>query len=138
MCDAVDTMLSLQNPNGGFASYEVVRGPWWLEWLNAAEVFGELWLFSQQLQPLTVSIGNIMTEYCYPECTTSVITSLHIFKKYHPDYRSKEIECVPATRHQDPVTQRDEFLARPFIPPFIGCIPFSSRKAAGTAPGASA
>lgn len=41
MFDAVDIMLSLQNPGGGFASYELVRGPWWVEWLNAAEVFGE-------------------------------------------------------------------------------------------------
>jgi lanosterol synthase len=42
MFDAVDIMLSLQNPSGGFASYELVRGPWWVEWLNAAEVFGGL------------------------------------------------------------------------------------------------
>lgn len=41
LCDAVDTMLSMQNPNGGFASYELIRGPKWLEWLNPAEVFGE-------------------------------------------------------------------------------------------------
>jgi lanosterol synthase len=40
MCDAVDVMLTLQNPNGGFASYELVRAPHWLEWLNPAEVFG--------------------------------------------------------------------------------------------------
>ena len=40
MCDAVDVMLTLQNPNGGFASYEPIRGPQWLEWLNPAEVFG--------------------------------------------------------------------------------------------------
>ena len=38
--DAVDIMLSLQNPDGGFASYEVIRGPQWLELLNPAEVFG--------------------------------------------------------------------------------------------------
>lgn len=38
---AVDTMLSLQNSNGGFASYELVRGPKWLELLNPAEVFGK-------------------------------------------------------------------------------------------------
>lgn len=30
----------MQNPNGGFASYELVRGPQWLEYLNPAEVFG--------------------------------------------------------------------------------------------------
>ncbi len=40
LCDAVDVMLSLQNPGGGFASYEVIRGPAWLELINPAEVFG--------------------------------------------------------------------------------------------------
>ncbi|KAI6125392.1 terpenoid cyclases/protein prenyltransferase alpha-alpha toroid [Pisolithus croceorrhizus] len=75
LCDAVDTMLSLQNENGGFASYELVRGPQWLEWLNPAEVF-----------------GDIMIEFCYPECTTSVITALSIFRKHHPNYRSAEID----------------------------------------------
>ena len=44
MCDAVDVMLTMQNPNGGFASYELIRGPHWLEWLNPAEVFG--WFLS--------------------------------------------------------------------------------------------
>ena len=33
-----------------------------------------------------------MTEYEYPECTTSVITSLAIFRKRYPDYRSSDIE----------------------------------------------
>ncbi|KAH7890717.1 terpenoid cyclases/protein prenyltransferase alpha-alpha toroid [Phlebopus sp. FC_14] len=73
--DAVDTLLSMQNDHGGFASYELVRGSKWLEWLNAAEVF-----------------GDIMIEFCYPECTTSVITSLSIFKKYYPNYRSVDID----------------------------------------------
>ncbi|KAJ3855089.1 terpenoid cyclases/protein prenyltransferase alpha-alpha toroid [Lentinula lateritia] len=77
MCWAVDTMLSLQNPNGGFASYELIRGPQWLEWLNPAEVF-----------------GDIMTEFCYPECTTSVITALAIFRKHVPDYRSRDIDIT--------------------------------------------
>ncbi|KAJ7224460.1 terpenoid cyclases/protein prenyltransferase alpha-alpha toroid [Mycena pura] len=72
--DAVDILLTLQNPNGGFASYELVRGPKWLELLNPAEVF-----------------GNIMIEYCYPECTTSVITSLSIFRKHYPNYRAADI-----------------------------------------------
>ncbi|KAF7973658.1 hypothetical protein HWV62_13902 [Athelia sp. TMB] len=75
MRDAVDCMLTLQNPNGGFASYELIRGPSWLEWLNPAEVF-----------------GDIMIEYCYPECTTSVITALSIYRRHYPDYRAAEIE----------------------------------------------
>ena len=41
---AVDVMLGMQNTNGGFASYELIRGPDWLEWLNPAEVFGTLFL----------------------------------------------------------------------------------------------
>ncbi|KAI6044261.1 terpenoid cyclases/protein prenyltransferase alpha-alpha toroid [Pisolithus marmoratus] len=73
--DAVDTMLTMQNADGGFASYELVRGPQWLEWLNPAEVF-----------------GDIMIEFCYPECTTSVITALSIFRKHYPSYRSADIE----------------------------------------------
>lgn len=40
LCNAVDVMLSLQNSNGGFASYEKIRGPAFLEWINPAEVFG--------------------------------------------------------------------------------------------------
>lgn len=50
MRDCVDTILSMQNPNGGFASYELQRGSEKLELLNAAEVF-----------------GNIMIDYLYPE-----------------------------------------------------------------------
>lgn len=40
MCDAVDTLISLQNSSGGFASYELVRAPKLLEFINPAEVFG--------------------------------------------------------------------------------------------------
>ncbi|KAJ7623474.1 terpenoid cyclases/protein prenyltransferase alpha-alpha toroid [Roridomyces roridus] len=72
--DAVDLLLTLQNPSGGFASYEPIRGPRWLELLNPAEVF-----------------GDIMIEYCYPECTTSVITALSIFRQHYKDYRAADI-----------------------------------------------
>jgi lanosterol synthase len=42
--DAINILLSLQNSNGGFASYELQRGPEWLELLNPAQVFGTfLW-----------------------------------------------------------------------------------------------
>ena len=33
-----------------------------------------------------------MIEYNYPECTTSAITSLAIFRKHFPDYRAQDIE----------------------------------------------
>jgi lanosterol synthase len=40
MCDAIDLIISMQNDDGGFPSYEKARGPKWVEWLNCAEVFG--------------------------------------------------------------------------------------------------
>ena len=43
LCDAVDVLLSLQNTDGGFASYELIRAPQFLEYLNPAEVFGEIY-----------------------------------------------------------------------------------------------
>ena len=68
-------LLSLQNPNGGFASYELQRAGEWMEWINPAEVF-----------------GRIMVEYCYPECTTAVITALVAYRKHNPEYRRAEID----------------------------------------------
>lgn len=44
--DAIDVLLTMQNPNGGYASYELIRGPKWLEWLNPAEVFGKSLIIS--------------------------------------------------------------------------------------------
>lgn len=35
-----------------------------------------------------------MIDYNYAECTTSVITSLSIFRKHYPHYRASEIEYV--------------------------------------------
>ncbi|KAI9844859.1 MAG: Lanosterol synthase (Oxidosqualene--lanosterol cyclase) [Thelocarpon superellum] len=77
--EAVDTLLTMQNASGGFASYEPQRGSEYLEYLNAAEVF-----------------GRIMVEYDYPECTTAVVTALSLFSKHFPDYRREEIARVKA------------------------------------------
>ncbi|KAK3942483.1 putative lanosterol synthase [Diplogelasinospora grovesii] len=73
--DAIDTLLTYQNPTGSCSSYEPYRAGTWMEMLNAAEVF-----------------GNIMVEYEYPECTTAVVTALSLFHKHWPDHRSKEIK----------------------------------------------
>ncbi|KAI9878912.1 MAG: Lanosterol synthase (Oxidosqualene--lanosterol cyclase) [Pleopsidium flavum] len=75
--DAIDTLLTMQNPSGGFASYEPTRGSPYLEYLNAAEVF-----------------GRIMIEYDYPECTTAVVTALSLFATHHPTYRAETIRTV--------------------------------------------
>ena len=72
--DAIDTLLTMQNASGGFASYEPTRGSEYLEYLNAAEVF-----------------GRIMIEYDYPECTTAVVTAFSLFSEYYPDYRTADV-----------------------------------------------
>ena len=71
---AADVLLSMQNATGGFASYELRRGSEYLEYLNAAEVF-----------------GRIMVEYDYPECTTAVVTALKLFSERYPKYRTGDI-----------------------------------------------
>ncbi|CAG8527022.1 17041_t:CDS:2, partial [Racocetra fulgida] len=76
-CQTIDILLSMQNTDGGFASYERTRGLKILEWLNPAEVF-----------------GNIMIEYSYPECTSCVLTALNTFQKWYPDYRADEIKQI--------------------------------------------
>ncbi|KAK7207852.1 terpenoid cyclases/protein prenyltransferase alpha-alpha toroid [Myxozyma melibiosi] len=74
---AVDVLLSLQNRGsfsfGSFSSYEQIRGPPILEWINPAEVF-----------------GNIMVEYPYVECSDSVVIGLSYFRD-HSDYRHAEV-----------------------------------------------
>lgn len=72
---AIDILLIMQNSSGGVSSYETARGSEYLEYLNAAEVF-----------------GRIMVEYDYPECTTACVTALHQFRQVYPSYRADEIE----------------------------------------------
>lgn len=72
---SVDMLLAYQNKNGGWASYEEIRGPEWLEYLNPAEIFGE-----------------IMVEHAYIECTSATIQGLSAFIKRYPEYRSMEIQ----------------------------------------------
>ncbi|KAF2841380.1 lanosterol synthase [Patellaria atrata CBS 101060] len=73
--DAIDVLLTYQNPSGGCASYEPTRGSEHMELLNAAEVF-----------------GRIMIEYDYPECTTACVTALSSFKWLYPPYRTADID----------------------------------------------
>lgn len=75
LCRAADLVLSFQNPNGGWASYELQRAGKWVEFMNPAEVF-----------------GNIMVDYPYTECSSACIRSLSEFRRHYPDYRRAEID----------------------------------------------
>ncbi len=66
--DCVNVIFSLQNDDGGWATYENNRGFGWYENLNPSEVF-----------------GNIMIDYSYVECTSACMTALASFMKSYPD-----------------------------------------------------
>nr|WRO65030.1 cucurbitadienol synthase [Neoalsomitra integrifoliola] len=77
--DAVNVLLSLQNENGGIASYELTRSYPWLELINPSETF-----------------GDIVIDYPYVECTSATVEALTLFKKLHPGHRTKEIDNAVA------------------------------------------
>lgn len=81
--DAVNVILSLQNVDGGFATYELTRSYRWLESINPAETF-----------------GDIVIDYPYVECTSAAIQALASFKQLHPEHRTEEIEdCIAKAVH---------------------------------------
>jgi len=72
--DAIDVILSLQNTDGGWATYENKRGPNWLELLNPSEVF-----------------YDIIVDYSYVECSSACVQALCMFRKHFPDHRPSEV-----------------------------------------------
>ncbi|BBA34535.1 squalene cyclase [Methylocaldum marinum] len=72
---AVSFILSRQNTDGGFGTYERRRGGKLLEWVNPSEMFGQC-----------------MTELSYIECTGSALAALAHYRKHHPDFPRGEIE----------------------------------------------
>lgn len=76
--DSVNVILSLRNPNGGFATYELTRSYAWLETINPAETF-----------------GDIIIDYQYVELTSAAIQALASFRKLYPGHRRDEIDnCI--------------------------------------------
>ena len=71
---AVDVILSYQNTDGGWATYELTRASKWLEKLNPSEVF-----------------ADIMIDYSWTECTAACVISLLEIQDTYPDYKSGEI-----------------------------------------------
>ena len=71
---AVDVILSYQNSDGGWATYELTRAPKWLEKLNPSEVF-----------------ADIMIDYSWTECTAACVISLLEIQETDPAYKNSEI-----------------------------------------------
>ena len=73
--EAIDLILSFQNSDGGWATYENTRSGAFLELLNPSEVF-----------------GKIMIDYSWVECTSACITALNQFITLS-DYRRSDIQA---------------------------------------------
>ena len=71
---AVDSILSYQNKDGGWATYELTRAPKWLEKLNPSEVF-----------------ADIMIDYSWTECTAACVIALLEIQETYPGYQSNQI-----------------------------------------------
>eukprot|EP01034_Spumella_vulgaris_P025548 gene25549-32018_t len=90
--DACNIMLSYQNVDGGWATYENNRGYRWYEMLNPSEVF-----------------GDVMIDYSYVECSTACITALKKFGGAFPRHRTSEvISAVAAGREYLKSIQRPD------------------------------
>eukprot|EP00934_Nitzschia_sp_Nitz4_P009040 Nitzschia sp. Nitz4//scaffold140_size61219//7444//10392//NITZ4_006431-RA/size61219-processed-gene-0.1-mRNA-1//1//CDS//3329536200//9030//frame0 len=72
---AVHVLLTYQNEDGGFATYENTRGWGWYEQLNPSEVF-----------------GDIMIDYSYVECSMASMTALAEFHEAYPNHRTQDIK----------------------------------------------
>jgi len=71
---AANILLTYQNEDGGWATYENNRGFGWYESLNPSEVF-----------------GDIMIDYSYVECSMASLTALADFAEAFPDHRTDDI-----------------------------------------------
>lgn len=77
--EAASFILSRQNDDGGFGSYERSRGTLALERINPSEMF-----------------GNCMVELSYAECTASCVAGLSRFRRRFPGVRRREVDQAVA------------------------------------------
>ncbi|MCK5189995.1 MAG: hypothetical protein KAR12_08060, partial [Methylococcales bacterium] len=74
---AVDVILSFQNKDGGWATYELSRAPKWLEKLNPSEVF-----------------ADIMIDYSWTECSAACVLALIEIQEHYPAFKNKVIHTA--------------------------------------------
>ena len=72
---AIELILSYQNKDGGWATYENSRAPKWLEALNPSEIF-----------------ADIMIDYSWTECTSACVQSLIEFQEVYPNYKAQQLK----------------------------------------------
>jgi squalene/oxidosqualene cyclase-like protein len=77
--EAADLLLSMQNEDGGWATYEKTRGPAWLERLNPSDCF-----------------ADIMIDPSYVECTSAALQALAAYRAKHPGTHDRAIGAAIA------------------------------------------
>jgi squalene/oxidosqualene cyclase-like protein len=77
LTEAAEFVLSRQNDDGGFGSYERSRGTLALELVNPSEMF-----------------GNCMVERSYVECTASCVAGLSRFRTRYPNVLRRELDAA--------------------------------------------
>jgi squalene/oxidosqualene cyclase-like protein len=75
--EAVGFILSRQNPDGGFGTYERTRGRAFLERLNTTEMY-----------------AGCMTDFSHPEPTASCVSALARFRADYPDHESRRVDAA--------------------------------------------
>jgi len=76
---AAELLLSMQNDDGGWATYEKTRGPAWLERLNPSDCF-----------------ADIMIDPSYVECTSASVQALAALQAHLPEARTPAIDAAIA------------------------------------------
>ncbi len=75
LTQAVEFIVSRQNKDGGFGTYESRRAGKFLEAINPSEMYGQC-----------------MTELSYIECTASSLAALSHYRKHYPDFADGRID----------------------------------------------
>ncbi|WP_426747068.1 2,3-oxidosqualene cyclase [Myxococcus faecalis] len=89
LAQAVEFIRSLQNRDGGWATYEPTRAPRWLERINASDVF-----------------ANTMVDLSHVECTSACVQALVAWRKVQPEAPVEEaitrgLEFLRRTQRED-------------------------------------
>ena len=88
---AVDVILSFQNKDGGWPTYELSRSPKWLEKLNPSEIF-----------------ADIMIDYSWTECSSACVIALLEILECYPDYKTAEVRQAISNGLQFVVKQQKQ------------------------------
>ncbi len=74
---AAELLLTWQNADGGWATYELTRGPKWLEQLNPSDCF-----------------ADIMIDHSHVECTSASVQALAAFCGRYPHWATRKMRSA--------------------------------------------